>query len=84
MLRYLSDSSYWVFMVHMIGTIGFGALLFSLDVPAEMKMAINIAATTVACLATYHLFVRNTWIGVLLNGRRRGGSVALQAYPASV
>lgn len=83
-LRYLSDSSYWVFMVHMIGTIGFGALLFKLDAPAEIKMAINIAATTVACLASYHLFVRNTWVGVLLNGKRRDTSVTALAYPASV
>ena len=83
-LRYLSDSSYWVFMVHMIGTIGFGALLFKLDVPGEIKLVINIAATTLACLASYHLFVRNTWVGVLLNGRRQGNRVAPQAYPASV
>lgn len=83
-LRYLSDSSYWVFMVHMIGTIGFGALLFKLDAPAEIKLVINIAATTLACLATYHLFVRNTWVGVLLNGQRRNGRTAPQAYPASV
>jgi glucan biosynthesis protein C len=28
-LRYVSDGSYWVFLVHMLGTIGFGAILFS-------------------------------------------------------
>lgn len=70
-LRYLSDSSYWVFMVHMLGTIGFGALLYKVALPAEAKMLINIAATTAACLASYHLLVRNTWVGVLLNGKRR-------------
>jgi glucan biosynthesis protein C len=69
-LRYLSDSSYWVFMVHMLFTIGFGIVLYSVPLPALAKMAINVAATTVACLVTYHLFVRNSWIGVLLNGKR--------------
>ena len=69
-LRYLSDSSYWVFLVHMLGTIGFGALLYRLQVAAKVKMIINIVATTLACLLTYHLLVRNTWVGVLLNGRR--------------
>ena len=70
-LRYMSDSSYWVFLVHMLGTVGFGALLYRVQVAAEVKMALNIAATTLACLLTYHLLVRNTWIGVLLNGRRQ-------------
>lgn len=70
-LRYLSDSSYWVFMVHMLGTMGFGALLFNAPLAGEVKMLVNIAATTLACLVSYHLLVRNTWIGVLLNGRRK-------------
>lgn len=70
-LRYLSDSSYWVFMVHMLGTIGFGALLYQAPLPGAVKMLINIAATTLACLASYHLLVRNTWVGVLLNGKRK-------------
>lgn len=82
-LRYMSDSSYWVFLVHMLGTIGFGALLYRAQVAGEIKMVLNIAATTVACLLTYHLFVRNTWIGVLLNGRRHAsGLPAPVAVPA--
>ncbi len=83
-LRYLSDSSYWVFMVHMLGTIGIGALLFKVHLPGEVKMLINIAATTMLCLATYHLFVRNTWIGVLLNGRRKGSATGTVAQAATV
>jgi glucan biosynthesis protein C len=73
-LRYLSDSSYWVFIVHMLGTVGFGALLFPLSIPAELKIIANIAATTVACLVTYEYLVRRTWIGVLLNGSRKYGA----------
>jgi peptidoglycan/LPS O-acetylase OafA/YrhL len=69
-LRYVSESSYWVFLVHMLGTIGFGAVLFSQPFGALTKMALNILATTVACLLTYHLLVRYTLIGVLLNGQR--------------
>ena len=78
-LRYLSDSSYWVFLVHMLGTIGFGALLYRVQVAGEIKMLLNIAATTLACLLTYHLFVRNTWIGVLLNGKRHSKRPAIAA-----
>ena len=70
-LRYISESSYWVFLVHMLGTIGFGAMLYTLPVGALAKMALNIAATTVVCLLSYQLLVRNTIIGVLLNGSRK-------------
>ena len=69
-LQYLSESSYWVYLVHMLGTIGFGALLYGAPLPAEVKMLLNIAATTVMGLATYQLFVRHSAIGQLLNGRR--------------
>ena len=51
-------------------TIGFGVLLYGLEWPALAKIAVNIAATTVVCLASYHLFVRSTWVSVLLNGKR--------------
>jgi glucans biosynthesis protein C len=69
-LKYMSDSSYWVYLVHMLGTIGFGALLYGADLPAEVKMLLNIAATTVMGLTTYHVLVRNTAVGELLNGKR--------------
>ena len=69
-LQYMAESSYWVYLVHMLGTIGFGALLYGAPLPAELKMLINIAATTVMALATYQLFVRNTAVGQLLNGKR--------------
>lgn len=69
-LGYLADSSYWVYLLHMPATIGFGALLFGVAMPALAKMALNIAATTLLCLATYHLFVRYTPVSQFLNGKR--------------
>lgn len=69
-LRYISDSSYWVFLVHMLGTMGFGVLLFNAPLGALTKMGLNIALTTMACLLSYHFLVRRTWIGTLLNGKK--------------
>jgi hypothetical protein len=69
-LRYLADSSYWVYLVHMLGTIGFGILLFNAPLNVAQKMGLNFMATTLACLLSYHLFVRFTGIGTLLNGQR--------------
>ncbi len=69
-LGYLADSSYWVYLLHMPLTIGFGALLYGAPLPAVAKLALNVAATTALCLASYHLLVRYTALSVLLNGRR--------------
>lgn len=69
-LAYLADSSYWVYLVHMPLTIGIGALLFGLPLPALAKMLVNVIATTALCLASYHLCVRFTPISSLLNGKR--------------
>ncbi len=56
--------------MHIVGTAGFGILLYDTSLSLAPKMLINIILTTLACLVTYHLFVRNTWIGVLLNGKK--------------
>ncbi|MBI5255353.1 MAG: acyltransferase family protein [Burkholderiales bacterium] len=69
-LGYLSESSYWVYLVHMLGTVGFGALVFGWPVAAGWKMLANIALTTAFALASYQLLVRHTWVGRLLNGPR--------------
>lgn len=69
-LAYLADSSYWVYLVHLPMTIGFGALLYGLPLPVGAKMAVNVLATTALCLASYHFCVRRTAVGRLLGGRR--------------
>jgi len=69
-LAYLSQSAYWVYLMHMLGTIGFGILLFDAPVGAVAKMGLNIAATSLAALTSYQLLVRHTFVGALLNGQR--------------
>ncbi len=75
-LRYMAESSYWVYLVHMLGTIGFGALLYGAPLAAELKMVLNIAATTALGLVTYQLCVRNTAAGRLLSGKPRPATLA--------
>ncbi len=70
MLRYLSDSSYWVYLIHMLGTVGFGILLYDTSLSLVPKMIVNIALTSAACLISYHVLVRSTRIGLLLNGHK--------------
>ncbi len=73
-LSYLAESAYWVYLVHFPFTILFGAMLFELPLPALVKVAINIICTTLVCLGSYQLFVRYSWVGRLLNGKRHAGS----------
>jgi glucans biosynthesis protein C len=68
-LKYLAESSYWSYLVHMLGTIGFGVLLYQAPLGVLAKMTINMTATTLFCLATYHWFVRERKVGRLLNGK---------------
>ncbi len=82
-MTYLADSSYWVYLVHMPLTIGFGAWLFGLPLPASAKMLANILATTAVCLASYHRCVRFTCISTLLNGKRHVRTPSPQAAHAS-
>lgn len=70
-LQYLAGSSYWVYLVHMLGTVGFGILLYNAPLGIMGKMLLNIAATTAASLLTYQLFVRRSALGVFLNGGRK-------------
>lgn len=69
-LRYVSESSYWVYLVHMFGTVGFGIVLYGMPFSAVTKMSLNILATTIACIASYHVLVRYTPVSTLLNGYR--------------
>jgi len=69
-LAYLADSSYWVYLVHLPLTMGFGARLYGVPIPVLAKMALNVLATTALCLASYLLCVRFTAVSQWLNGRR--------------
>lgn len=81
-MSYLSASSYWVYLVHMAGTIGFGILLYNAPLGFAAKILINVAATTFVCLLSYHLFVRRSWIGVLLSGKSPPKMAPIAAAPS--
>jgi peptidoglycan/LPS O-acetylase OafA/YrhL len=74
-LRSLSDASYFVYLVHLPVVLWVGGGLVTLPLPAIAKASITIALSLALILAVYHVAVRSTAIGQLLNGRRypRGG-----------
>jgi len=69
-IRYLSDSSYWLYLVHMPVILVFQIAVAGTGWPPGVKALVVLAASVPTLLASYHLFVRFTWIGAILNGRR--------------
>jgi glucan biosynthesis protein C len=69
-VRYLSDASYWMYLTHLTAITWTAAALARSTAPAVVKFTIVLSVTTAVTLVTYHWWVRFTWLGVLLNGRR--------------
>lgn len=69
-MRYISDSSYWVYLLHLPLTIIIPALIVDWNIPGVFKFLFVAIATSIICFVTYHYFVRNSFIGKFLNGRK--------------
>jgi glucans biosynthesis protein C len=69
--RYLADSSYWLYLMHIPALLFFNQLLHSLSWDSSIKYLFSIAGATLILLLSYHYLVRFTFIGATLNGRRR-------------
>lgn len=69
--QYLSDSSYWVYLIHM-GLVAFFQVLF-IDsfIPPFLRPFTVLIFTLCLSLISYHYLVRYTAIGDLLHGSRR-------------
>jgi membrane-bound acyltransferase YfiQ involved in biofilm formation len=68
--RYLADASYWLYLIHLPIVMALQVALSQLDWPALVKFALILIIAIPPMLASYHLLVRFTFIGVVLNGRR--------------
>lgn len=68
--RYLSDSSYWLYLVHPPVLIAAQLPMFFVPWPAEIKAIAGLCFALPILLASYRYGVRATWIGALLSGRK--------------
>lgn len=69
-IRYLSDSAYWLYIAHLPVVVFFQILVAPLQIHWLLKMPLIFVPSFAILFLTYHYGVRNTWLGVLLNGRR--------------
>jgi peptidoglycan/LPS O-acetylase OafA/YrhL len=80
-IRYLADSSYWIYLIHLPVVMVFQSVFSTVEQPWFVKFPIMLALAMAVMLASYQLLVRDTPIGGLLNGRRHPGR---RAVPSTV
>jgi peptidoglycan/LPS O-acetylase OafA/YrhL len=68
--RYVADSSYWLYLIHLPIVMVLQAMVAKLDAPAEVKILIVLSVAFPLMFASYQLMVRRSFIGAILNGRR--------------
>jgi hypothetical protein len=68
--RYMSDASYWMFIMHRPVVIGLQVAMMPVPLPALAKVPIVLALAVVVLVPSYDFLVRPTWLGALMNGRR--------------
>ncbi|MBD1583012.1 acyltransferase family protein [Pseudoalteromonas sp. S16_S37] len=70
LFRYISDASYWVYLIHFPVLMCVQIPLIDASVSIFIKYAISVIITLLICFLSYYLFVRHTFIGLFLNGKR--------------
>ncbi|WP_372899658.1 acyltransferase family protein [Stieleria sp.] len=69
-MRYLSDSSYWLYLAHIALIIYAQYWVRDYSLSPFLKFLIVCVVTSALLLLSYQLFIRYTPIGTLLNGKR--------------
>ncbi|MFK7969711.1 MAG: acyltransferase family protein, partial [Bacteroidia bacterium] len=69
-MRYISDSSYWAYLIHLMFTGFLPGLIADWPLPATAKFLFVMMSTGIVCFVTYHYLVRPTYVGAFLNGRK--------------
>jgi len=69
-IQYVSQSSYWVYLVHMPLVCLAGWWLVQFDLPAMLKFLLVCVFTAALAFLSFQYWVQRTWLGVFLHGRR--------------
>ena len=69
-VRWLADSSYWIYIMHLPVVAFLNFYMFRFGWPAEVKLLLVCAITALIGIVTYRYLVRYTPLGWLLNGQR--------------
>lgn len=81
--RYIADSSYWLYLIHLPVVMALQVCVSQWLLAAEIKYLIVLGLSIPLMLLSYELLVRYTFVGWILNGKKRKrANRALQEAPA--
>jgi peptidoglycan/LPS O-acetylase OafA/YrhL len=69
-VRYFSDASYWIYLLHLPVVMALQVLVHDLAWPWPVKLIAIVGGTLAVMLATYELLIRHSFMGRWLNGRK--------------
>ena len=69
-VRYVADSSYWLYLWHLPLIVFAQRWMRYWPLNDHLKFALMCLVVTAMLIASYHVLVRYTYIGVVLHGRR--------------
>jgi peptidoglycan/LPS O-acetylase OafA/YrhL len=69
-IRYVADASYWIYLVHLPIVAALQVLVGHVPWHWSVKFPLILAVSLLVLFASYRYFVRPTWVGKLLNGRK--------------
>ena len=70
-VRWMSDSAYWIYLVHPVALLAVQSLLRDLHVAPALKLLLTLGPSVGLLFASYEWMVRGRWLGWLLNGTPR-------------
>ena len=80
-VRYIADSSYWIYLMHLPTVIFLQYLMLDTGWNLWVEFLVSSVGTILIGLVTYAAFIRWTPIGWMLNGRRKKDA---DAAPAAI
>lgn len=69
--KYVSDASYWVYLIHLSIVMTFQVLFLHSRIPGVIRFPLVLTLAVLLSFITYQWFVRYTFIGTMLHGPRK-------------
>lgn len=69
--QYVSEASYWIYLIHYPVVIAAGAIMAAAPWPALAKYLATVALSLPIIIGSYELLVRNSPLGAVLGGPRK-------------
>ena len=79
--RYLADASYWIYLAHLPLVVALQFAVAPLTWPAPLKLGIILVLSMAMLVLSYHWLVRFSFIGAILNGRKRVRRIRAEPTP---